>query len=163
MERIDKLVKLPTYQTLMETINKAEEGREFCRHDINHSLDVARIGCILNAEENLGIKKAVIYATALLHDIGRAQEYTGGEKHNAAGAKIARELLEAVNFGGDDLKEIVAAIYYHSSQEAAEKKGLRSLSNLLYRADKMSRNCFLCKKYDECYWPDARKNKGLTV
>ena len=163
MERIDKLIAHPQFKNCMDAIKKAEETRKFCKHDLEHCLDVARIATILNMDENLGFKREVIYATALLHDIGRAQEYAGGDKHSSVGAKLAREILESCNFNSDESKEIVTAIFYHSSKESSENKGQRSLAYLLYRSDKESRNCFLCDAIDECYWPDETKKHKLNI
>ena len=163
MERIDKLIENPQFKSCMDSIRKEEETRKFCKHDLEHCLDVARIATIINMEENFGFKKDVLYATALLHDIGRAQEYAGGDKHSSVGAKLARTILESCNYSSDEVKEIVTAIFYHSSKEAVENKGQRSLSYLLYRADKESRNCFLCAAKDECYWPEDTKKHKLTI
>ena len=33
---------------------------------------------------------------------------------------------------------------------------------ILTKADKLSRNCFACKAYDECYWEENLKNKVIT-
>ena len=32
---------------------------------------------------------------------------------------------------------------------------------LIYRADKKSRNCFSCKAEPECYWSSAKKNMTI--
>ena len=32
---------------------------------------------------------------------------------------------------------------------------------VLYRADKLSRNCFLCDAREDCYWPEERKNRTI--
>ncbi len=49
----------------------AEEGRRFCHHDMGHFLDVARLAMIFNLQQGLSVSKEMIYAAALLHDIGR--------------------------------------------------------------------------------------------
>lgn len=35
------------------------------------------------------------------------------------------------------------------------------LAALLYKADKQSRNCFLCSAASECYWSDDKKNMKI--
>ena len=37
-----------------------EKSRIFCKHDLQHSLDVARIAYILNLEADLKIEKEII-------------------------------------------------------------------------------------------------------
>ena len=71
MNRVDLILEHPKYQEYLDKIKQAEEKRIFCLHNMNHFLDVARIAYIMNLEEELGIAKEIIYATALLHDIGR--------------------------------------------------------------------------------------------
>ena len=66
----------------MSVITKKELNRKFCCHNIEHSLDVARIGYIMILEQNLNIDKELFYAAALLHDAGRYS----GTPHNESGA-----------------------------------------------------------------------------
>lgn len=42
---------------------------------MSHLLDVARIAYIRNLEKGYGFRKDVIYAAAVLHDIGKALQY----------------------------------------------------------------------------------------
>ena len=39
------------------------------------------------------MSKDIIYATALLHDLGRADQYEKGISHEEAGAILAEEIL----------------------------------------------------------------------
>ncbi len=78
MERIDKILAHPEFQVYMRRIREQERTRVFCLHGIEHSLDVARIGYIKNLEQGLSFRQDVIYAMALLHDIGRCEEYASG-------------------------------------------------------------------------------------
>ena len=48
---------------------------------MGHFLDVARLMMILNVKEDLKISDDMIYATALLHDIGRHIQYRQGIGH----------------------------------------------------------------------------------
>ena len=49
-------------------------------------------------EEHLELPKELIYAAALLHDIGRAQQYQYNIPHDIAGVEIAREILTDLHF-----------------------------------------------------------------
>ena len=84
MERINKIFKHELFVENLSKIKKYEKDRIFCRHGIEHLLDVARIGCIYLAEYKLqnghvlsDIIDEYIYAAALLHDLGRAEQYEG--------------------------------------------------------------------------------------
>lgn len=87
MERVDKILAHPEFQVYMRRIREQERTRVFCLHGIEHSLDVARIGYIKNLEQGLSFRQDVIYAMALLHDIGRCEEYASGKSHHEAGAR----------------------------------------------------------------------------
>ena len=158
MNKIDRLISNNKYLSYINQINEKEIDREFCRHGIEHCLDVARISYIMNLENNLGFDKEIIYATALLHDIGRASEYENGNYHDKAGGEIARELLLGTGFNEDEIVKICQAITEHRSINDSNP-----LSSLLYKADKLSRNCFACKVYDKCYWQEEIKNKGIII
>ena len=159
MLRIDKILNNNTYNQCMAYIEKAEENREFCLHNLEHSMDVARIAYIINLEENLGFEKECIYAMALLHDIGRCREYEFNEAHHEAGRIIAADILKECGFSEAEIYEITSAIASHKN--IAKDVNKKELKYILYRADKISRNCFECKMYDECYWEEEKKNKTI--
>lgn len=161
MNRIDKLIHDDKYVMCMKKIRSAEKDRRFCRHDLSHSMDVARISYILDMEENLGFDKSVVYAMALLHDIGRCEEYENRVSHHRAGAELARDILIRCGYDETDTEAICSAIEQHKGPGDDDSE--RSLSNLLYRADKLSRNCFDCVAYDECYWTENKKNRGIVI
>ena len=75
MERINEISDHPLWKLHIEQLKEAEKDRIFCKHGIEHLLDVARIAYIENLEENCDISKEMIYAAALLHDIGRFLQY----------------------------------------------------------------------------------------
>ena len=70
MERIQNILKHPEFEKSMRMIRTLEKERIFCCHGMEHLLDVARIAYITSLEEEAGIKKDVIYAAGLLHDVG---------------------------------------------------------------------------------------------
>lgn len=158
MERIDRILNHDLFLGNMEKNNTAEAGRRFCRHGIEHLLDVARIGCIINLEEQFGIEKALIYAAALLHDIGKHMQYAEEIPHEVASGEIAPKILADCGFDEKETGVIVYAILNHRDAQIADNK---DLNGLLYRADKASRACFACPVENECNWKDNKKN--LTI
>ena len=85
MERVNKIWRHPVWKQQMEHLAEYEKNRIFCRHGMDHLMDVARIAYIENLEKNCGISKEIIYGAALLHDIGRYLQYTEGIPHEKAG------------------------------------------------------------------------------
>lgn len=155
MDRVDLILENPKYQEYIDKIKQAEEKRIFCLHNMNHFLDVARIAYIINLEEDLQISKELIYATALLHDIGRFLQYEDGTPHEKASALLAPEILSETGFDGQEQAEILRAIGEHRNREVKEEK---SLAGIIYRADKASRACFSCEAESQCDWGANKKN-----
>lgn len=155
MDRINQILYHPLFKIYMEANAVKEQGRIFCRHNMSHVLDVARIAYILNMEEEHQVSKDMIYAAALLHDIGRHVQYETGEKHAYVSARLAPEILRNCGFEKDEIAEIVDAIYHHSDKKEIDDKGLRTL---IAKADRMSRACFACQASEECKWSEERKN-----
>ena len=88
-------------------------------------------------EEHLELPKELIYAAALLHDIGRAQQYQYNIPHDIAGVEIAREILTDLHFTEQEKELILSSIGQHRKGDSCS-----TLAALLYKADKQSRNCF---------------------
>ena len=155
MDRIDQILNHSLFiENLRE--NKTEEtDRVFCRHDMVHFLDVARIGMIINLEEQLGIEREIIYGAALLHDIGKHEQYRKGTPHEQASARIAPEILRECGFDEKETSVIIEAILSHRNSAVSSEKSLRGL---LYRADKASRSCFSCDAKADCNWKGSKKN-----
>lgn len=158
MERIDRIVRHEGFLEHLRLNGEAEADRRFCGHDLAHFLDVARIGRILNLEEGLGIEDEMIYAAALLHDIGKHMQYRGGIPHEQASARIALAILADCGFGEEETAVIVDAIARHRDAAVA---GERNLRGALYRADKASRPCFGCEARGECNWGEGKMNLGV--
>lgn len=155
MDRIDKILKHNLFLENLQKIEAAEADRCFCRHDMAHFLDVARIGMIINLEESLEIPGELIYGAALLHDIGKHRQYEEGIPHEQASASIAPEILSDCGFDEKETGVIIEAVLQHRNSEVISEKNLRGL---LYRADKASRPCFACKAEGECNWKGSEKN-----
>lgn len=64
-------------------------------------------------EEHLELSKELIYAAALLHDIGRAQQYQYNIPHDIAGVEIAREILTDLHFTEQEKELILSSIGHH--------------------------------------------------
>ena len=52
MERVNKIITHDMYKKYLEKNHRAEENRCFCRHDMAHFLDVARLAMIFALPEN---------------------------------------------------------------------------------------------------------------
>ena len=76
MTRVNRIWNHSVYQSSLHNIEELERERIFCGHGVRHLLDTARLAYIENLEMGLCISKDMIYAAALLHDIGRGQQYT---------------------------------------------------------------------------------------
>lgn len=162
-QRLKQIWDHPFYREIYEKLQECEKGRVFCSHGMEHFLDVARIAYIRDLEQNLGIEKDVIYAAALLHDIGKASQYQQGIGHEKSSAWIAECILNDMGpgeaFSEEEKKRIIAAILTHRDGSTAEDP----LGKLLYESDKLSRNCFLCAARTECHWSEEKKNKGIEL
>ena len=161
MKRANRILQHPLYRKALEQIEETEEKRIFCKHDMEHFLAVARLVWIYNLRQGANISREVIYAAALLHDIGRAQEYETGRPHHEAGAELARDILRECGFSEEERRQISGAILFHrgSQKESAGEKN--DLPRLLYKADKASRNCFVCKARETCKWQPETMNMEL--
>ena len=156
MTRVQAIWQHPLYQKHLNALTRLESDRIFCRHTPEHFLDVARLAYIFALERNLDCSRELIYCTALLHDIGRARQYEDGTPHDEAGAVIAEQILKELGFSPEEIQAIVSAIRGHRAET-----NQTILGQLIYRADKKSRNCFSCKAEPECYWSSAKKNMTI--
>lgn len=154
-DRINRILQNEQYRMHLLHIDRHEADRIFCHHNMGHFLDVARIAMILNEKEQYGIEDEMIYAAALLHDIGRWQQYETGEDHALVSALLAPEILTACGFSENEQEQIVSAIATHRDKNVMQK---HNLNGLLYRADKLSRPCFACQQQKACNWKGDKKN-----
>ncbi len=155
MDKVNRLLNNRNYISYLMEIEMLEKERAFCRHDMGHFMDVARIMMILELEEGINLSKELIYITALLHDIGRGVQLKSGVPHEEAGAEIAEGILKELEYDEIEIAQIIKAIQCHRN---AEIKSDPNLNGLLYRADKMSRACFACRVKDLCDWSSNKKN-----
>jgi len=153
MERISRLVTHSGFVSLQERLQQLEEDRIYCCHGMDHCMDVARIMYIHILEESLPYDKAVVYATALLHDLGRVAQYEDGVPHHEASVMLVHELLPECGFTEDEVQMIAAAVAEHREDTKSD-----DFTKLLYMADKKSRACFACKAADTCNWSSDKRN-----
>ena len=160
MKRVNLIYNHPVFQEKFQALQEAEKDRKFCKHTLEHFMDVARLMYIDALEHALSISKELIYATALMHDIGRIDQIEQGTPHEKAGAALCDVILPDCGFSEEETAVIKAAILHHRNRTyESEVPGEHdTLSELLYRADKKSRNCFACEMKKECNWDEEKMN-----
>ncbi|MDO4633342.1 MAG: HD domain-containing protein [Eubacteriales bacterium] len=151
----------PAYQREFLPLQEAEKDRKFCRHTLEHFLDVARLTWILCLEEKCEIDREQIYAAALLHDLGRYRQISEGIPHEKASVMLAKEILPDCGFTQGEIGKITEAIDAHRG--SGERTENSRLAELLYKADKLSRNCFACPASGECNWNEEKKNHRIIL
>ena len=190
MERFNKVLSDESFRKRIRAIEEGETEREFCKHGMEHLMAVARIAYSLylecyidrkNSEDGKTTEmvqeesivdlnddiewhfwdkdymKEILYTTAILHDIGRCSNYEETMSHREAGTIIARPILTRAGFSYGEIDDICNAIRHHGT--VPEDEG--SLDGIIYRADKLSRECFNCDAEDDCNWDDSKKNSDL--
>lgn len=157
MEKVNKIINHPKWRNYVFQLNELEKDRIYCKHDFEHFISLARIAYIENLEKGYNLSKEFIYATALLHDIGRIQEYLDGTPHEVASGQMAKEILEDCDFSLEEQDKIIDAIVNHRQSSNQSNR----LSEVIYQADKKSRNCFMCEAIDSCHWKEEKKNKKI--
>lgn len=158
MNRVNAVWNHGLYREAYQKIQELEHGRRFCGHSAEHFLAVARLAWIYSLEDRAGLNREIVYAAALLHDIGRYRQYLDGTPHHEASAELAARILPECGFREEETEEILGAILGHRSPELRQEKSLRGY---LYRADKQSRNCLACGALTECDWPPEKKNLAI--
>ena len=73
-------------------------------------------------EQDLELEKEVIYAAAVLHDIGKYAQYEDGTPHEQSGEKVASEILDSLPddaaFFEEEKRMILTAIRGHRKLRA---------------------------------------------
>lgn len=163
MPRVNAIVNHPVYRECYRRLEETEKNRIFCRHQMTHLLDTARIAYITALEQGLGIDKEVIYAAAVLHDIGKQEQYQNGTPHEISGERTAGAILdslpEELSFAPEERQMILTAIRGHRKL----REDPEPLERLLCESDKVSRMCFACPAEKECDWSLEKKNMEITI
>lgn len=155
MDRFNSILKDDKYKYYLEKIKQHELERRFCKHNLSHFFDVARIAYLLNLEQGLGIEKEIIYTTALLHDIGRFMQYEEGIPHEVASWDIGQEFLRKYDFTNKEIEMIKEGILSHRDSKSS------GFGQIMYQADKKSRMCIDCMAASECNWNNEKKNLDI--
>jgi len=172
VNRVEQVLQDAFFQECMTRNQTREVNRKFCKHTLQHVIDVARVTYIIMLESgdfkkfvdehSLGGREAakeIIYAAALLHDIARWREYETGQDHAAMGAEMAVEILERAGFDPAEIKIITRAIREHRNMG----ENVSMLGERLYRADNLSRACSQCEANYECYKFDDMETGTRTL
>ena len=148
----DLILKNKHFNCLLCELNNLEKDRVYCKHDISHLVEVARIMLLINKKEGLNLPHDTVVASALLHDLGRVYQYKFNLEHRTSANKDIITILTNCNYTYNEIDSILLAINNH------DKKTSDKLSALLFRADKLSRPCYICKAKG-CYWDSTKRNK----
>lgn len=160
MERVNRILRNAAYREAIRKNEEAEKGRRYCHHDMAHFLDVARIAMLLAQKEQFSVSEELVYAAALVHDMGRYRQYEDKTPHEQASAELADEILRASGFDDKETGVIIDAVRNHRNAAIAKETSLRGL---IYRADKLSRACFACPVEDTCDWSADKKNLRIVI
>lgn len=159
LEITNRIIVCGKYLNELKLLAELEHDRIFCRHNIEHFLNVARITLIMCSQKRVYADPDVVYSAALLHDIGRTDEYISGVPHDEAGIRKAEVILSEVGCDEGIKEKILSLIGSHRNKIGDDC----SLEEIFYRADKKSRLCFCCPAQEDCNWSDEKRNMKIEV
>ncbi len=157
MARIQPILQHAVFTAVLEQLENWEQDRIYCRHGLPHLLDVARIASLRADDQHMDYPRDVIYAAALLHDIGRLAQYTTGEPHAQAGVPLARRILQDTEFTAEEQDAILRAVRGHQTGETD------ALTRLICEADHACRLCFCCTARGSCKWTKEQRNRTVLL
>lgn len=160
MDKVNKIINNIKYCEYIKRIETAEIDRIYCRHNMDHFMDVARIAVIIANDEDILLEREHIYAAALLHDIGRFVQYENGTAHEEASAQLAVDILEECGFNKAERDLIIEAIREHGNSDIMWD---RNLTGCIYRADKLSRKCYCCTASATCHKAADKRNLVIKL
>ena len=138
MERVNKIFNNILYKEYLNKLEAYEEKREFCRHNLEHFLDMSRIAYMMVLEKKLQYSKE--------------EQYEKGIGHHIASFNIAKEILKDIDFKEEEKIMILEAIINHRNCESND------LNAIIYKSDKLSRACYKCRAAKECNWTLEKRN-----
>ena len=176
MSRVNAIINHKEYQDWIIANNQAEYGSEYCRHGLEHAFDVARIAYELWLDhQGNPVAKDIVYAAALLHDIGYWSNFEDLHEHGGHDEDCdchdhdcgCEEEESAFQVGASLAEEILLDAGYHPAVIGEIQKAIRNmdhigadgLSAVLRRANELSRPCFLCPMRQKC----AKEPKNLRL
>ena len=62
-----------------------------------------------------------------------------------------------MGYSDSEIEAILLAVKNHGEDTAEDG----TLAKILFKADKLSRNCFRCEAEPDCFWEESLKNKEL--
>ncbi|MDD6193938.1 MAG: HD domain-containing protein [Lachnospiraceae bacterium] len=165
-EQIDRLLQHPIYRARLECLQELEQDRIYCGHNLEHFMAVGRIAEQVAAANRLLLSKEVIWGAALLHDMGRVEQYQQGISHEKASEAFAREILFSLNWEASDIDVVCEAVSSHGHRQCAQDRWERmselvSLTEVISFADQFSRKCYQCTVADTCKWTEEEKIKRV--
>ncbi|MDE5753875.1 MAG: HD domain-containing protein, partial [Oscillospiraceae bacterium] len=110
-------------------------------------------------EKQIPVDPDVIYAAALLHDIGRTEEYQHGISHDLASIRLSESILQKIQCEEEKKQKILNLIRNHRNQI----QNADSLESVFYKADKKSRLCFCCPAQIQCNWSQEQRNMQIEI
>lgn len=159
MKKCGNILHNSEFLKLLAQIDEAEKNRIYCRHGIEHLMDVARAGYIINLEKELNLPKEIVYGAALMHDIGRHAQYSGIAEHHIASAETALKILPQCGYTDAETALIADAVREHRSRSG----NASALACVIAEADKSTRMCMICKASLTCKWKEDEKNSDLII
>jgi len=113
---------------------EAEKFFRLSHHDRFHTERVYNLAVRIAEDENADVD--VVKAAALLHDIARALEDEGKiDDHAVEGAKMAKAVLEDVNFPKERIPEVLHCIEVHRFRKSMKAGSLEA--KILQDADRL--------------------------
>ncbi len=114
--------------------NKSEKFHSLSHHDKYHTERVYNTAVQIAKREKADLD--VVRAAALLHDIARALEDEGKiTDHASEGAKMARKILEEVDFPKEKIPKVIHCIETHRFRKNMKAKSLEA--KILQDADRL--------------------------
>lgn len=161
MRFVSALLENDMYNRKRRRLDLLETDRIFCRHDMAHFMDVARIAQLRNLEEHMQQDKEMIYLYALLHDIGRVAEYEQGISHAQASADAAGEILMHLGYPAEQIVLLQKAILEHRGNSVEEHpyKAMESCD----APAKKSEDTAAEESADRVTWDDTEQNSQRFV
>lgn len=165
--KYQKILEDDEYKQYLKQLQNLEQNRIYCKHDLNHFLDVARICTITAYDHGISVDKDIVYAAGLLHDIGRCDpKVSSHEEHSA---KIANEILPKCGYTKDEVSQIIEIILSHRGRDVLnnikklDKSDYLDIVDCFKIADQLSRNCFCCDATITCKWKDEEKLESIIL
>jgi uncharacterized protein len=113
---------MSTYSKIMNFVRRELSLSTLGAHTLDHTLRVYSLSMRLC--ENLPVRKRVLEAAALLHDIGRPREAETNISHAILSGEMSRICLAEIGYSDVEIEQVVAAIRTHRFSEGMEPTSL---------------------------------------